>query len=254
MAPTAELLGLRVVLADDDPGRSEAIAHDLRSRGADVLVTDLDPNDVRMARMRAADPAVLLVGEAQLQATGYALVRRMQRDVRLRWTSLLLAEWSELWSDSAVSDSAVSDSAVSDSAVSDSLATALKRLTEPERELRTKAEASEPFEAQLETIGPARTLRALGAVPAGLRVTVSTPLLEVELDLADGLVVGALARPAQGGGQHLEGTEALAGLLQLDRGRVRIERVAHPARANVMASLDMALSLADGEADGEADG
>src|SRR5690606_16002617 len=95
-------------------------------------------------------------------------------------------------------------------------------------------------------------LRALGAVPAGLRVTVSTPLLEVELDLADGLVVGALARPAQGGGQHLEGTEALAGLLQLDRGRVRIERVAHPARANVMASLDMALSLADGEADGEA--
>lgn len=92
MAPTAELLGLRVVLADDDPGRSEAIAHDLRSRGADVLVTDLDPNDVRMARMRAADPAVLLVGEAQLQATGYALVRRMQRDVRLRWTSLLLAE------------------------------------------------------------------------------------------------------------------------------------------------------------------
>ena len=233
-APPAELLDLRLVLADDDPVRAEAIAHDLRSRGAEVLVTDLEPSDARLSRMRAADPAVLLVGEAQLQETGYALVRRMQRDARLRWTSLLLAQWSELWRD--------------DTVASDSLSTALRRLVEPERELRGKAASAEQFESRLEIVGPARTLRALGAVHQGLRVTVSSPRLEVELDLADGLVVGALARPPQDDGEPLEGTEALAGLLQLDSGRVEVTRVAHPARANVMASLDMALGIADGEA------
>jgi DNA-binding response OmpR family regulator len=102
--PTADpqrvnVKGLRVALADDDTGRADSVAQELRSRGVSVIVTDLSPTDLRFAKLRQVDPEVLLIGEAQVKGQGYELLRRMRRDTRLRWASLLVVRWDEIWSD-----------------------------------------------------------------------------------------------------------------------------------------------------------
>ncbi len=232
-AASSELTGLRVVLADGNTARADGVAAELRSHGAEVIVSELDPSEVRFSQMRQADPAVLLIGEEHIQGDGYELVRRMRRDTRLRWTSLLVVRWDELWRDAA-------------SAPVERLAQVLANLGEPEANLRAQAEASSGFDARLEMVGPARSLRSLAAASHGLRVTVTNPRLWVELDLANGLIVGALAH-TEDGERVFEGAEALAALLQLSSGRVQVDRAAHPARANVMATVDMALGIADGE-------
>jgi tetratricopeptide (TPR) repeat protein/DNA-binding NarL/FixJ family response regulator len=233
-AASIELDGLRVVLADDNTGRADAVAGELRRHGAEVIVSDLAPSEVRFAQMRQADPGVLLIGEEHIQAEGYELVRRMRRDTRLRWTSLLVVRWDELLKDTS-------------SAPVERLATSLKNIGEPEANLREQAEANSGLDARLEMVGPARSLRSLSQSSYGWRVTVTNPRLWAELDLANGLVVGAVARTADGE-RSFEGAEALAALLQLSSGRLQIDHVEHPARANVMATVDMALSIADGEA------
>lgn len=229
------LTGLRVVLGDDNASRAEAVAHELRRYGAEVIVSDLAPSETRFAQIRVADPSVLLIGEGQLQQdAGYELVRRMRQDTRLRWASLLVVRWAELWRDERT-------------ASVERLASALRDLTEPEGSLLAQAQELTCFDTRLETVGPARTLRSLAPARHGMRVTITNPRLQAELDLADGLLVGALARTLSEPAHVFEGIEAVAAVLQLSSGRVQIDRVAHPARANVMATVDMALGLADGE-------
>src|SRR5450432_3558276 len=150
--------GVRVALADDDTGRADSVAQELRSRGVQVVVTDLAPTDLRFAKLRQVDPEVLLIGEAQVKGQGYELLRRMRRDTRLRWASLLVVRWEEIWSD-ALSVPAL-----------DRLETALAALSEADRTLHAWAETGERFDARLETTGPARCLRALTGGPHALRV------------------------------------------------------------------------------------
>lgn len=229
------LRGLRIVLADGNAARAEAVAHELRRHGADVIVTDLCPSEARFTQIRHSDPSVLLLGEEHLQSeTGYELVRRMRTDTRLRWASLLVVRWSELWQDERT-------------AAVERLASALSGLAEPENTLVAQAEELARFDTRLETVGPARTLRSLAAAARGLRVTVTNPRLQAEFDIAEGLLVGALGRTLAVPERTLEGVEAIAALLQLSSGRVQVDRVPHPARANVMTAVEMALGLADGE-------
>ncbi len=230
-----ELEGLRVVLADQNTGRADSVAGELRSRGAEVIVSELQPSEMRFAQMRQADPSVLLIGEEHIQGEGYELLRRMRRDTRLRWTALLVVRWDELWTDAS-------------SAPVERLASTLVSLTEPERKLRAQAEASTGLDARLEMMGPARTLRALSLGARGYRITVNNPRLWAEMDLANGLWVGALARTVgDDSPRTFEGIEALSALLQLSSGRLQIDPVDNAARANVMSTVDMALSIADGE-------
>ena len=95
----SDVSGLRVLLADEDSARADAVAQSLRGHGATVVVTDFNPPEQRFARLRQLDPAILLIDEAGLRGAGYQLVRRMRRDTRLRWASLLVVRWDEIWSD-----------------------------------------------------------------------------------------------------------------------------------------------------------
>ncbi|MCZ7684215.1 MAG: hypothetical protein M5U28_37730 [Sandaracinaceae bacterium] len=71
------------------------------------------------------------------------------------------------------------------------------------------------------------------------------PKVVIDLDVAEGLLVGATARSNDG--QSAEGTAALAALLALGSGRVHVEQRANPSVANVMAPIDEALSAASAE-------
>ena len=239
-APSSEpervsVKGVRVALADDDTGRADTVAQELRARGVSVVVTDLSPNDLRFAKLRQVDPEVLLIGEAQVKGQGYELLRRMRRDTRLRWASLLVVRWDEIWSD-ALSVPAL-----------DRLETALSALCEADRTLQAWAETGDSFDARLEITGPARCLRALSTTPRPLRVTVNNPRATISIDISDGLVVGAAGESRVDPAQHWDGALALSAFMVLSSGRVHITPVSQPAATNVMATVDVALNMADSE-------
>src|SRR6478735_4897773 len=239
-APTDEpervsIKGVRVALADDDTGRADSVAQELRARGATVVVTDLAPTDLRFAKLRHVDPEVLLIGEAHVKGQGYELLRRMRRDTRLRWASLLVVRWDEIWSD-ALSVPAL-----------DRLETALAALSEADRTLQTWAATGESFDARLESTGPARCLRALCTSPRPLRVIVNNPRASVSIDISDGLVVGAAGESRLDPNQKWDGALALSAMMVLSSGRVHVTPVSQPAVTNVMTTVDVALNMADSE-------
>jgi tetratricopeptide (TPR) repeat protein/DNA-binding NarL/FixJ family response regulator len=232
---TPGIKGLRVALADDDSARADSVAQELRSRGATVVVTDLKPSEARFARLRHVDPEVLIAGDQDLQGHGYELLRRMRRDTRLRWASLLVVRWEEIWSDT------LSVPAL------DRLQAALGSLAEADRSLIELGQLGGAFDTRLEITGPARLLRTLVTTPRALRVTVTNPRLVVSLDLSEGLIVGATAHAPHEPDRTFEGALALSGLLVLSSGRVRVDPVQQPAVTNVMSTIDVALNMADSE-------
>ncbi len=227
--------GLRVVLADADAARADAVAQELRERGVDVVVTDLDPSEVRFHRIRTMDPAVLLIGEAQAQGEGYELMRRMRRDTRLRWASLLVVRWDEVWSE---------ERAVP--AIERLLGT-LSALAEPERALSERSDSRAAFDTRLEITGPARLLRGLASATKPVRATVQNPRLRVRIDVSEGLVVGASGEVLAPEPRELSGPVALAALMVVSSGRVHVEPTEQPQTTNLMTTPDVALNMADAE-------
>jgi tetratricopeptide (TPR) repeat protein/DNA-binding NarL/FixJ family response regulator len=232
---TPGIKGLRVALADDDSARADSVAQELRSRGATVVVTDLNPSEARFARLRHVDPEVLIAGEQHLQGHGYELLRRMRKDTRLRWASLLVVRWDEIWSET------LSVPAL------DRLQAALGTLAEADRSLIELGQLGEAFDTRLEITGPARLLRALVTTPRALRMTITNPRLVVSIDLSEGLIVGATAHAPHEPERTFDGALALSGLLVLSSGRVRVDPVQQPAVTNVMSTIDVALNMADSE-------
>ncbi len=227
--------GLQVALADDDASRADAVAQELRSHGATVVVTDFDPSQTRFARLRQIDPTVLLVSAEAARGAGFHLVRKMRDDTRLRWASLLFAKWEEVWPEQAAVPQV------------ERLVGMLDALAEPDRTLTERAASRGAFDARLETVGPARLLRALVRAATTLRATVHNPRVLVSVDISDGLVVGASGKTLGETQQELDGAAALAALLVLSSGRVHVEQVAQPATANIMGTIDVALNMADAE-------
>jgi tetratricopeptide (TPR) repeat protein/DNA-binding response OmpR family regulator len=234
-AAASGVKGLRVALADDDSARADSVAQELRSRGATVVVTDLNPSEARFARLRQVDPEVLIAGEHHLHGHGYELLRRMRKDTRLRWASLLVVRWEEIWSDT------LSVPAL------DRLESALATLAEADTSLIALGEIGEAFDTRLEITGPARLLRALVTTPHAVRMTVNNPRLAVSIDISEGLIVGASAHVPHEPNVTYDGALALAGLLVLSSGRVHVDPVQQPAVTNVMSTIDVALNMAESE-------
>jgi DNA-binding response OmpR family regulator/tetratricopeptide (TPR) repeat protein len=233
--PAEDVSGLRILLADEDAARADAVAQALRGHRATVVVTDFAPPEARFQRLRQLDPAILLIDEAGLRGAGYALVRRMRRDTRLRWASLLVVRWDEIWSDV--------DGAAQIVRTLGTLAT----LAEPDHSLMERIAVGAPFDTRLEITGPGRLIRALAASSEPLRATVQNARVQVRLETSDQLVAGARVYPRDGS-PPLDGAVALSALLVLGSGRVHIERLVEPETVNVMSPIEVALSLADGEA------
>ncbi|MCA9607295.1 MAG: hypothetical protein KC619_16935, partial [Myxococcales bacterium] len=227
------LPSLRVLVVDDDPTRADTLAHELRERGALVFVTDTRGSG--LDRATGLDPQIAIVDRAGLQGEGFEVVRRIRNHMRLRWASLLVAPWEEL----SPGAGGVPDM--------HQLASRIVVMMDADRSLAERAEEDAAFDTRLEATGPARMLRVLTNVSATLHATVRNPKARVELDLAEGLIVGATSHVE--GGKVLAGTKALASLLALASGRVHIERRPNPAVANVMSPVDEALSAANAERD-----
>jgi Flp pilus assembly protein TadD/CheY-like chemotaxis protein len=234
--PKQDVNGVRVLLADDDTGRADAVAQELRRLGATVVVTDFEPTEQRFDRLRQFDPMLLVIGQEQVDADGYRLVQRLRGDLRLRWASLLVANWDEVWPEQAGAPEI------------QPLVGGLYALSEPERSIVDRVQAAPQVELRLEATGPARLLRILATVGRAVRATVHHSRALVKVDLSDGLVVGATADTVGGAQATVEGAAALSALMVVGSGRVRVEHVSQPATANLMATPDVALNMASAEA------
>ncbi|MDQ3030857.1 MAG: hypothetical protein M3Y87_00435, partial [Myxococcota bacterium] len=223
--------GLRVLLVDHDPSRADALAQELRGRGATVAVSDSTGRGLE--RAGGLDPQVVVMDAAGIEGAGFEVVRQLRRDVRLRWASILVAPWDELWPNPRGAPDA------------ERLAEKIAPLVLHDRALRARALEESAFDARLEATGPCRLLRVLAALPGPYHVTVRSSKAVVEIDLAEGLVVGASGSRASS--ETLEGTRALAALLAMGSARVHVERRANPSTANVMSPLDEALAHASQE-------
>jgi Flp pilus assembly protein TadD/DNA-binding response OmpR family regulator len=234
-ARSNEPFRLRVVLADDDTPRADAVAQELRSRGSTVVVTDLDPSDGRFQKLRQVDPTILIIGENHVHGAGHSLLRRMRRDARLRWASMMIVRWEDVFPENAGAPAI------------ERFESTLAGLAEPERALRDRVELKLPFETRVEVMGPARCLRTLAGSGHPLRVTLENARVEVTVDLSDGLVVGAQGRTRDGSGAPFDGVHALSALLVVGSGRVLVEPADQPASANIMSPVDVAITMADAE-------
>jgi DNA-binding response OmpR family regulator len=226
---TLALRGARLLVVHDDPGRADALAQELRARGATVVVAGRSPRS--LARGRELDPEVVLVDDAAVLGSGPDLVAALARDSRLRWSAVLVLRWEEIWPD----DAPVPDMAT--------LAERIAPHRAAEREVADRAIEEVRFEVDVDRIGPCRALRALALAPHVLRVSALEELERIEVDLADGLVAGARA-------DGLEGLPALARLTALSTGVLHVERRRAPASADVLLPVDEALARATREAEG----
>ena len=226
------LSGLRIILVDSDASRADTLSQELRARGSVVAVAD--PSARGIERARGLDPQVVIVDAAGMDGTGFEVVRAIRRDVRLRWAAMLVAPWGEIWPENAATPDLAE------------LALRIAPLVTHDRELRTRATTETKFDARLEITGPSRLLRVLASLTGPFHVTVQSRKAQVEIDLAEGLIVGAKATRTSGA--PLEGTLALAALLVMASARVTVEKRPNPSTANVMAPIEEALARASQEA------
>ncbi|MFW6023651.1 MAG: hypothetical protein ACOC9O_02795, partial [Myxococcota bacterium] len=232
-ADPALLEGLRILVMDSHPGRVDALATALRQRGALVGVAEV--NEAALDQVGNLDPEVVLLDAEAIEGPGFEAVRRLRRDARLRWSSLLVVRWNELWPDPR------------SALPMDRLAGHLAPLIENDRRLSQRAAKERRFDTRLELTGPGRLLRALVRAGPTLHVVIRSPKVTLEVDLSEGLVVGAQGATSGDASRALEGTSALAALLALSAGRVHVERKGHPTVMNVMAPVDEALDTASQE-------
>lgn len=227
--------GLRIAIADDDSGRADEMAAELRQHGATVILTGFAPLDARIRRIRQVDPMVLIMRSADLEGNGHALLERMKADLRLRWMTLVVTDWSG------------ENSLLDAGQVIERLLDQILLSGEPDRALQAAAEAGSELELRLESLGPARALRAASACSQALRMTVQNPRLEVLVEFSEGLLVGARATVQDASAEVLEGPAALSALLMLGSGKLTVTPTQSPRMLNIMSTVGTALDLAETE-------
>jgi hypothetical protein len=213
--------------------RAHNLAAELRNRG--VLVVLASGAEDELDRVRALDPEVVVISAEDLQGACSRLVEELRADLRLRWASLLVIPSEQLESDGT------------EQQLVGPLAEKVARLGAADHDLRERARSSRRFETRLELVGPGRSLRALAESGRTLRVSVSHPRVSIDIDLADGLILGAEGRRKSEKQKSLTGTAALAALLALASGRLTVEERAHSDLSELIAPVDLTLAMAASE-------
>ncbi len=220
----------RIVVIENRPSRSDAMATELRNAGATVIVVDGEGGGLERACQ--LDPEIVLVDESGLEGWAYSVMRSFRAHPRLRFAGLLVHRTAESFTKDGAFDLG-------------RIGPALEALMAPIDDIARCVSVRAAFQTRLETLGPARLLRIVARGQGTRRVTVRHARATIEIDIAEGLVAGA--RLSATNNTSTEGPAALAALLGLATGEVDVEPKDHPATANVMAPVDDAIAAASRE-------
>ena len=223
----------RVLVACANAARAHDLASALRSRGALVVAAGGAENE--LDRARALDPEVVIMSAGDMQGACSRLVEELRADLRLRWASLLMIPNKQLAPDGP------------EQQLVGLLAKKIARLGAADQDLRERSRSGRRFETRLEIVGPGRTLRALAESGRTLRLSVSHPRVSIDIDLGDGLVLGAEGHRKSEKQKSLTGTAALAALLALASGRLTVEERPSSELSELIAPVDLTLAMAASE-------
>lgn len=221
-----DLSQARVAVLHFDAGGADALAEALRARGATAaLISESEPS---LRRVQMLEPDAVLTTWEDLERSRDGLTAVWAHPT-LRWTPVLVA------SPDSIGPGGAHAPEIRD------VGFALSRASVVRSRLAKAASSQDELTLSLGTLGPLMTLRALLASGRSLRVHVESDDADVEIDLAEGLVVGA-----QGGNLNeppgsLLGVHALKRVLRLASGYIEVRHVEHPAVTNIMAPLEAAL-------------
>lgn len=228
----------RIVIVEKSPARADDLVVALRERGAHVVV--IDGEGTGLVKARAIDPDVILVDVSGVGGWAGQAMQLIRNDSRLRWAALLVTRGEELWRANTPEPDIAR------------LAAGMLPLVEPDESLMERVrDGKTAIDVRLETTGPTRLLRAVARAGVTVHATVRHRRATIEIDFAQGLIVGARGEVASetpgSPPSKVEGTAALAVWLGIGSGRVRIERREAPSVANVMSPVDDAIAAADRE-------
>lgn len=216
-----------MLLASDDKLRVQILAEALRAREARVGDLRLPLRDKR--NLSGAD---LLFVDAHSSPAMQAAVKELQADVRTRWAAVFTLDFRTLVGENGAANLSVLEELVAP-------------LTAADRALTEQAQQGTAFVTALSPLGPTRTLRALVVPGATLEAQIAvpeTPEVKASVTLSNELVICAFL---ERDGERQEGWKALASILELSTGEVRVAHVTHPATMNIMEPLDLALRNAE---------
>ncbi|MGE3668399.1 MAG: hypothetical protein AB7K71_02030 [Polyangiaceae bacterium] len=175
---TQPLGGARVALLDDDAMRADAVAHELRERGAHVLVVGSQLTELAWSRLARFDPMLLVFDSAKDAGWRTALQQRQAADPSLHQATRGAVDLSLLWQ--------VSESFPNIEPVTRELGRVTQRLRGAADRLR----AGELLEVAELGISVRHLLRCL-ASDAGCRLELQAGDRRLRVWLADGVVIGA---------------------------------------------------------------
>lgn len=222
--------GRRVAVMHPDPGSADALAQALRSRGVEVVALSLNPESLH--RVEGLDPDAVVMEITDFYGSCWEIVRALWQHPRLKFAPILLA------SPEGVASYAQGTPDVP------SLCLAVQQVSEPYERLATACEQDSECTTSLHLLGPARVLRAFAESQRAFRITIECAQTTFEIDVAQGILVGAQARARNADNDLFLGVHALSLLMRQERGEVVGRLAEHPAVTNVMSPLDAALHAA----------
>jgi hypothetical protein len=235
----ASLAKRRIGVLHPEPGAADELAQMLRERGAQVAVLDLDP--ALIARAESLDPEVIIVDPRHLDQHCWTALAGILKHPQLRWTCVIVS------SAAAVAQQGHETHDIT------GLCAQVQLSTGDYDAAVARSRTSSDLEVQLETLGPARMLRLLVDSGKSWRARFTTKALVMEVDVSDGIIVGARGGRGRTIDESLLGSPAINVLLRETAGSVRARVVERPAVTNIMAPLDTAFAAAlHGREDGSA--
>ncbi len=219
--------GTRIVLLSLSGANNDPLVERLALAGAEVVAVEAGGTGV--GRARALAPDVILADEDVLDDPEAPALTALLSDPRLSWSTVVALPHTLLAGTVDARALARIEAAVHDAVAAD-------------HEITRLAERRDAFHVRLDATGPLRLLRALARARTHLRASVTAEAIQVDVELDDGLVVGAQARGAAG--EVAQGHAALATLFTLPSGRVRVAPWSGTRSIDVMAPVEDAVRVA----------
>ena len=167
----------------------------------------LSLNPESLERVEALDPDAVLMEVTDFYGSCWEIVRALWLHPRLKYAPVLLA------TPEGVASYAQGTPDVP------SLCLAVQTVSEAYERIERSAENDDAFEVELAHLGPAKLLRVLTESSRGFRVSLKCPVADFEVDVAEGIIVGAQGNARGAANDLYLGVHALALLMTQERGR-----------------------------------